>query len=44
VQLLALFGPTFAGLHASVETTTAVTMVIVTFCEVLPNVAVTVAD
>lgn len=43
VQVLEAFGPRLVGLQVRVVTRTGV-KVIVTLCEPLPNVAVTVAD
>jgi hypothetical protein len=43
VQVLVLLGPRVVGLHASVVTTVGATKLMVT-CELLPSVAVTVAD
>ena len=43
VQVLEAFGPRFAGLHASVDTSTGATRLIVAFAELLLYVAVTVA-
>ena len=43
VQLLVLLGPRVVGLHASAVTTVGATRLMVTW-ELLPNVAVTVAD
>jgi hypothetical protein len=43
VQVLEAFGPKFAGLHASVDTRTGATRLIVAFAELPLYVAVTVA-
>jgi len=44
VHTLDAFGPRLVGLQTSAETVVDATKLMVTLCELLPNVAVTVAD